>query len=180
MKEFNDFVSTSSKCQDKAQIANNKLSAIHGGAFIDLNMDCKPDLLIEATDAAGNRIVETYFTEKDTESFCLVSSDTFADKAVAANTSSFSFQDLLRLGSNHALALDNSNQLHVMINRYNLPNPTDTSETLCVWKEQLGTNQKHLPPFDGIKNFGTAFTDVRFFFKISHFLTFARITTITP
>lgn len=152
-------ISTDSKCQDKSTIANNKMSATHSGAFIDLNMDCRPDLFIEANDASGKRMVETYFFE-DGDKFCLVSVDTFPDKAVAMSASSFSFIDLMRMGSNHGIVVDSSNNLHAMINKYNIPNPTDTSSSLCKGQELLGTDKKHLPPFDGITKFAQSFTDV--------------------
>lgn len=157
---FDSLLSSNSKCQDKSKIANLSLSSTHGGAFIDLNMDCKPDLFIESTDSNGNRNVETYFLLAD-NSICLVSVDKFSNKETGLNASSFSFQDLLRLGSNHAIAVDVDNNIHVMINKYNLPNPSDTAESLCKGKELLGNDGKYIAPFDGVAHFANTFTDVR-------------------
>jgi hypothetical protein len=159
LKTFASYISGASNCRNASEVSTHKLSATHGSAFIDLNMDCRPDLWIEATNEAGDRIVETYFF-KDTNKFCLVSSDTFPDKTVGNEASSFSFIDLLRKGANHALAVDSKNNLHVMINRYNLPNPENTSDSLCTGKVKLGADKKHLPPFEGITSFGNAFNDV--------------------
>jgi hypothetical protein len=48
-----------------------------------------------------------------------------------------------------------------MINKYTLPNPSNVSDSLCSGTEKLDSNSKHVPPFEGISNFGKTFTDVR-------------------
>lgn len=158
---FNTFISTSTKCQSGTLIQNNKLSKIHGSVSIDLNMDCRPDLLLEVTDDQGNRAIETYFYEEGNK-YCLVGVETFPDKAYALDSSSFSFVDLLNVGSHSAIIVDNNKQVHMMINKYTLPNPSNTSDSLCSGKEKLDGSGKHVAPFDGVTNFAKTFTDVIF------------------
>jgi hypothetical protein len=176
MKPFKDFISTDSKCQDPSSIGSYKLSNLHGSAFVDLNMDCRPDLFVESRNVAGDRVVETYFFN-DTDKFCLVSVNIFTEQVSSLATSSFSFIDLFRKGSNHAVAIDGDNKINIMVNKYNLPNPKDTASSLCLGKEMLGSDNKHIAPFDGFKEFGKTFTKVslKFIFKIIFLIIFVEL-----
>lgn len=161
---FKELGSSDSKCQSSDPISKNKISSLHASAVIDLNMDCRPDLWVESTNAQGQRVVEMYFLQDDGK-FCLVASPAMASSGLKPlnplKSSSFSFFDLLRKGNNSALFMDDNSKLHMMNNLYNIPNPSNAASPLCTKTERLNeTSKKHVPPFEGFDKLGSQFTEV--------------------
>lgn len=148
--EENDFLKTFViDNKDGCQKYNSArtLSSTHGGSFIDLNMDCRPDLVLE-TNEAGKRIVEIYYYRD--AGFCLVDSNTFNDDNIM-DSSSISFTDIARKGSNDAVIvrqknLDGKNKLfiHVFLNKHVIK---VDQEKLCSNKEG-SEKDKPLAPFE--------------------------------
>lgn len=87
----------------------NYLSSDFGGAFIDLDMDCRPDLLLETHGSVG-RIQELYvFTEKG---FCFKQG-----RKVPAEYGFISFVDLSQRGATDAIFVTKDLEVHVYRNR---------------------------------------------------------------
>jgi hypothetical protein len=156
-----DMVSSDSKCQPASLLSGSKISNLHASAVIDLNMDCRPDLWLETTNASGQRIAETYFLQSDGK-FCLVAANTMVGTTLnPLKSSSFSFFDLLRNGNNNAILMDDMNRLHIFNNIYNIPNPQNAANPLCTNTENLDpVTKKHKQPYDGFDKLGTQFTQV--------------------
>lgn len=157
VKEGNDYKPLEEDFLEKYVINNKEgcmeyngartLSSTHGGSFIDLNMDCRPDLVLE-TNESGKRVVEIYYYRDN--GFCLVDANTFVEDNIMDSTS-ISFTDLARKGSNDAVIIRQRNvngliklYVHVFLNRHTL---TVNQESLCQNKEGSETN-KPLPPFE--------------------------------
>ncbi len=84
----------------------------HGGAFIDLNMDCRADLLVESITQYG-RTHEIYmYSDKG---FCYTGS-----KAVPQEYSLVSFLDLSQRGSNDAVFITKDMVMHIFRNKFSL------------------------------------------------------------
>ena len=111
-QSFSEFVSKDSKCMPYAKAQRNIISDKFGGAFIDLNMDCRPDLLIESESQQG-RTHEIYFFTDD--GFCLVDLN-----VVPEDQSMVSFIDIDKNGANDAVFLSRNMELSIYINRYEL------------------------------------------------------------
>lgn len=111
-RPFKEIMSTAKGCRSPDEVKFNKLHNDFGGAFIDLNMDCRPDLLIEGFSQHG-RVHEIYFYTDD--GFCLVDVN-----PVSSDWSHVSFVDLDTNGSNDAVFMDGGLKLHLFLNRYSL------------------------------------------------------------
>lgn len=123
------------------------ISSTHGGAFIDLNMDCRPDLFLETMEG-GKRVVEIYYYRD--AGFCLVDANAFTEDNIMDSTS-FSFTDIARKGSNDAVIVRQKNfggkpklYVHVFLNKHVL---TVNQENLCSKKEGSSSSEP-LAPFE--------------------------------
>lgn len=114
------------------------LSTQFGGAFIDLNMDCRPDLLVESYSIFGRSHELYIFTD---EGFCFSKM-----LSVPENFSMVSFMDVSQRGSNDAVFLTNGMELHIFRNKHFLGNEGRKLDTfdqnflnnnidLCIKKE---------------------------------------------
>jgi hypothetical protein len=91
---------------------SNPLSTEYGGAFIDLNMDCRPDLLVESFTSLG-RSQELYlYTDKG---FCFVK-----QIIVPSDFSFVSFVDISQRGANDAVFVTNNMEVRVFRNKHKL------------------------------------------------------------
>jgi hypothetical protein len=134
-------------------------------------MDCRPDMWVESvntnpTTNQKNRVIEMYFLQEDGK-FCLVSETNIVPANTSFNpllSSSFTFFDLLRKGNNSAMMVDNVNRVHMFVNSYNIPNPSNAALPLCTKTEKLDSTGKHVVPFDGFPKIGASFTTVIFLF----------------
>ena len=129
---FEDFISKDSKCIPYSKVRDhNIMSDQNGGTFIDLNMDCRPDLLVEGIGQNG-RVHEIYFFTDD--GFCLVDVN-----VVPEDLSMVSFLDTDKNGANDAVFLSRNMELYIFMNHYKL----DDHDSIGLCK----TNDAVKPPF---------------------------------
>lgn len=135
-KKFKDFLSKDSKCKSYENVMMNKVSNKHSGAFIDLDMDCRPDLLIESISQDG-RVEEIYYYTE--QGFCLVDIN-----KVPEGWSHVSFLDLDQNGSNDAVFLTGGLEMKVFLNKYHIGGLKGITK---IWKEMCEERGQTEPPF---------------------------------
>lgn len=111
-KHFKSIVSQRMGCKSFDFVRFNKMSDKHAGAFIDLNMDCRPDLVIESIGEEG-RVLEIYFYTG--EGFCLVDLN-----PVPSDFSSPAFFNINADGSNDILFVSGKLEIFIFFNKYHL------------------------------------------------------------
>ena len=155
---FSSFISGETGCQQPPAESVSKLSKTHGSLFLDVNMDCKPDLLLETINGE-DRILDIYlFTDKG--KFCLTEQITLTGAGNNQLYSSVSSLDVASKGSNDLVFMREAIiegkitlEAHVLLNKFSLP---DGQTVLCA-----ETSLKS--PFDDIKTtMGKNFTQVRY------------------
>ena len=149
-KPFSDFVASGDGCAVWKD--GNVLSAQHSSAFIDLNMDCRPDLALETVKEGKSRVLEVFYFKGG--KFCFVGENVFPGEAKAFKYSSMSFVDLGGRGANDVFFVADSDaagddiRSHVYLNKNALPSDGDV---LCVKKESTSASPASAP----FENFGT-------------------------
>jgi len=100
-----------------------------GSSFIDINADCRPDLLLNTVGNNATKKHEYYiWTNKG---FCLTKV-----KDVPAYFTMPSFMDLNNRGTNDMIMLQqNSGTSNIMVNIFRNKHTTDLSKTLCTQNE---------------------------------------------
>ena len=113
-RNFTDFLvpansSYADKCMDFKKVKWNRMSKENAGAFIDLNTDCRADLVVETIGTRGTRCHEIYlFTD---EGFCLVDVNT-----VPWGFSNAIFFDVSGDGSNDLVFVNRNLVLYIYLN----------------------------------------------------------------
>lgn len=131
----------------RAYQSQRTLSSTHGGSFIDLNMDCRPDLALETTEN-GKRVYEVYYFRDG--GFCLVEENEFVEDNIMDSTS-ISYIDMGQRGSNDAVLVrqkevDGKKKLfvHVFLNKNAIK---VNGDDLCQSRE-ASTQVAPVPPFE--------------------------------
>lgn len=61
-KDFSDLLDKDcNNCMNTDQISNKVIPAVYTSAFIDVNRDCRADIILETKDKSGNRYLEFYY-----------------------------------------------------------------------------------------------------------------------
>lgn len=142
-KEFRGILSSKSGCKQYEEIQMNKISNRFSGAFIDLDMDCRPDLLIEGVSQTG-RVHEIYFYTDD--GFCLVDVN-----QIPEGWSHVSFLDIDQTGSNDAVFMEGDLKVNVFLNKYHIGGFKKGIINL-VGDELCQKNDKRDSPFESYKD----------------------------
>jgi hypothetical protein len=112
---FNTFVAdpkVGTGCNDYAQVSTHMISNKKASSFVDLNSDCRPDLVLESND--GDKPYLEFYLASD-NGFCLVSI-----QPLNADFHMASFFDVDGDGTNDLVLLQTNLVLHVFYNQYSV------------------------------------------------------------
>lgn len=114
-QKFQNYLSKDSSCMDyNTYASNNYLNMKKGGVSIDLNMDCRTDLILETL--GPDRTLEIYFYKPD--GFCLVAVNTLSD----SDSAMIGFLDVLKRGTNDLVIITSDLNINLYMNKYILDN----------------------------------------------------------
>ena len=99
----------------KTPQAGSSMSTQFSSAFVDLSLDCRPDLFLETATSDGKRVAEIYYYVGGTSPFCLVDSN-----EVPANFGHVSFTDSTDKGTIDAIMMDEDLNVKVFRNKASL------------------------------------------------------------
>lgn len=119
---FNNFMADtklSTACMSLDQVKFHQISQKKASSFVDLNSDCRPDLVLESTE--GNTSYLEFYLSSD-NGFCLVSI-----QPLTADYHMASFFDVDGDGTNDLVLLQSNLVLHVFYNQF-----TVTQGSLCA------------------------------------------------
>lgn len=120
-------------CNSYDQIKGKLLSTARASSFVDLNNDCRPDLVLES-DENGKQYLEFYLSTDS--GFCLVSIQPLNGAFHMA-----SIFDVDGDGTNDLVLLKTNLELHVFYNQYSI-----NIKTLCA------ASDSYKPPFIGFSD----------------------------
>jgi len=121
---FKDLLNTGAGCSDFKDAESSIMSSIHSHSFVDVNMDCRPDIMLETT-GDGKRYIEAFITfgEDTDKPFCYVGRSEVPDQ-----TSHLTFADITGTGAMDALLLTNDLKMRIFINKQEI---SKTGTNLC-------------------------------------------------
>jgi hypothetical protein len=112
---FNTFVAdpkVGNGCNEYSQVSTHMISNMKASSFVDLNSDCRPDLVLESND--GDKPYLEFYLASD-NGFCLVSI-----QPLNADFHMASFFDVDGDGTNDLVLLQTNLVLHVFYNQYSV------------------------------------------------------------